>query len=85
MDSLVRNFFWSGELTKRSIHWSNGETLCNAKKDGGLGFKKFSDFNLALLAKQGWRILTNPEALWVRLLKSLYFPKTDFLQAKKGA
>ncbi|CAN1152540.1 Uncharacterized mitochondrial protein AtMg00310 [Linum perenne] len=85
MDSLVRNFFWSGDTEKKSIHWSNDDTLCEAKNRGGLGFKCFADFNLALLAKQCWRILVNPDALWVRLLKSIYFPKCDFLAAPKGA
>ncbi|CAN1157596.1 Putative ribonuclease H protein At1g65750 [Linum perenne] len=85
MDTMVRNFFWSGAMNKRSIHWSGAETLCNPKNEGGLGFRNFSDFNLALLAKQGWRILTNPNALWVRLLKSLYFHNRDFLSAKRGA
>ncbi|CAN1128636.1 Putative ribonuclease H protein At1g65750 [Linum perenne] len=85
MDSIARNFFWSGDASKRSIHWSNGETFCLSKLEGGLGFRNFTDFNLALLAKQGWRLLKNPKALWVRLLKSLYFPKRDFLSAKKGA
>ncbi|CAN1161426.1 Uncharacterized mitochondrial protein AtMg00310 [Linum perenne] len=85
MDSLLRNFFWAGDMNKKSIHWSSGQTLCETKARGGLGFKSFTDFNLALLAKQGWRILMNPEALWVKLLKSIYFPRTDFLTAKKGA
>ncbi|CAN1255029.1 Putative ribonuclease H protein At1g65750 [Linum perenne] len=85
MDSLVRNFFWSGSMSKKSIHWCNGSTFCDSKSKGGLGFKSFTDFNLAMLAKQGWRILQNPEALWVRLLKSIYFPKCDFLMAKKGS
>ncbi|CAN1161423.1 Putative ribonuclease H protein At1g65750, partial [Linum perenne] len=85
MDSLVRNFFWSGDPLKRFIHWSDCETLCLSKKEGGLGFRNFSDFNLALLAKQGWRIMNNPNALWVRLLKSIYFPRRDFFNAKKGA
>ncbi|CAN1156137.1 hypothetical protein LINPERHAP2_LOCUS20775 [Linum perenne] len=30
-----------------------------------------------------WRILLNPEALWVQLLKGLYFPRTDFLQVAR--
>ncbi|CAN1137049.1 Uncharacterized mitochondrial protein AtMg00310 [Linum perenne] len=39
---------------------------------------------MALVAKQAWRILQNPNALWVKLLKSLYFPKTSFMLSKKG-
>ncbi|CAN1129854.1 Putative ribonuclease H protein At1g65750 [Linum perenne] len=85
MDSLARKFFWSGSMDKRAIHWVNSDTLCETKAAGGLGFKSFTEFNLAMLAKQGWRILENPEALWVRVLKSIYFPKCDFLEAAKGS
>ncbi|CAN0840801.1 LINE-1 retrotransposable element ORF2 protein [Linum grandiflorum] len=85
MDSLIRNFFWSGSMEKRSIHWCNAAKLCSAKFEGGLGFRNFHDFNFALLAKQGWRLITSPDALWARVLKSIYFPKGDFLSASKSS
>ncbi|CAN1171739.1 Uncharacterized mitochondrial protein AtMg00310 [Linum perenne] len=84
MNSLLRRFFWSRSMTKNTIHWCKGEKLCDPLREGGLGFKDFGLFNKALLARQGWRILNQPESIWVRLLKSLYFPKGDFLTASKG-
>ncbi|CAN1165618.1 Putative ribonuclease H protein At1g65750 [Linum perenne] len=30
-----------------------------------------------------WRILINPDSLWTQLLKGLYFPHTDFMQATR--
>ncbi|CAN1818839.1 LINE-1 reverse transcriptase homolog, partial [Linum perenne] len=85
MNSILRQFFWSGSLTKRAIHWTNGDVLCTPKSDGGLGFRDFYHFNMALLAKQAWRLMTNQDALWARLLKSLYFRNSDFMTAKKHA
>ncbi|CAL1408646.1 unnamed protein product [Linum trigynum] len=85
MDSLLSNFFWSGSMQKSSLHWCSKEILCAPKSEGGLGFRSFRDFNLALLAKQAWRLLTTPNALWSRLLKGLYFPRGNFLTAKKGS
>ena len=42
-------------------------------------------FNLALLAKQGWRILSNPNSLMARVYKAKYFPYNDILNAKLGS
>ncbi|CAN1788506.1 LINE-1 retrotransposable element ORF2 protein, partial [Linum perenne] len=81
MDSLISRFWWSGDAKRRSIHWCSANKLTRSKASGGLGFRSFKDFNTAFLAKLAWRILTNPEALWVRLLKALYFPRCEFLKA----
>lgn len=48
-----------------------------------MGFKNFSFMNSAFLAKQAWRVFQNPNALWVRVLKSLYFPEGEFSRAKR--
>lgn len=54
---------------------------------GGLGFTDFWDMNSALLAKQAWRLIQDPRALWVTFHKSLYFPNGTFKEAgrKRGS
>ncbi|CAL5402705.1 unnamed protein product [Camellia sinensis] len=54
------------------------------KNQGGTGFRDFKAFNQALLAKQGWRLLKNPNSFWARVYKGLYFPNSNFLQASRG-
>ncbi|KAA3461389.1 reverse transcriptase [Gossypium australe] len=49
--------------------------MCIPKTKGGLGFKEFSKFNLALLAKQGWKIITQPNCLFACVMKAKYFSK----------
>lgn len=39
---------------------------------GGLGIKNLKSFNYALLGKWLWRIRTEGDELWVRLLKEKY-------------
>ena len=58
--------------------------MCRAKADGGLGFRNFHAFNLAMLAKQGWRLLSNPESLCAEVYKARYYPNGDILNSKLG-
>ncbi|CAN1172868.1 hypothetical protein LINPERPRIM_LOCUS8912 [Linum perenne] len=39
---------------------------------------------MAMLARQGWRRLCEPNSLLAKLLKSLYFHRYNFLSASKG-
>ena len=50
-----------------------------------MGFKNLSDFNLALLGKQVWRLLTIDKSLVSRLFKARYFPKGSILEAQLGS
>ena len=59
--------------------------MCFLKVDGGMGFRNFKAFNQAMLAKQAWRILSNPSSLVTWVLKSKSFPTSDVLNAKLGS
>ena len=78
LNSVVRNFWWGGAEDKNKISWKRWEVLTRPKFEGGLGFRDFKCFNRALLAKQGWRLLTNPDAYWANFLKAIYFPIVVF-------
>ena len=57
------------------------QRLCKPKGEGGLGFKDLYAINLALLAKQAWRLLQQPSSLVARIFKARYYPNNEFLQA----
>lgn len=40
--------------------------------EGGLGIRKKKDINAIFLAKQGWKILIQPDNIWVKLVKAKY-------------
>lgn len=58
------------------------DKLCNHKDVGGLGFRNLIQFNHALLAKQGWRLLKSPDSLAARIFKARYYPNSSFLEAE---
>ncbi|KAL5564942.1 hypothetical protein UlMin_028106 [Ulmus minor] len=49
-----------------------------------MGFQDLGCFNQSLLAKQGWRLIINPDSLVGKFLKAGYFLNGDFLNAIKG-
>ncbi|XP_021823769.1 uncharacterized protein LOC110765025 [Prunus avium] len=81
LNSVVAKFWWSGDKDKRKIHWLPWKKLCNYKLEGGLNFRKLHAFNLALLAKQGWRLSQQPNSLVARLFRAKYYPGSDFMFA----
>lgn len=49
-----------------------------------MGFKDLETFNQAMLAKQGWKLINQPDSLMARFIKSRYYPYSDFLKAVVG-
>lgn len=49
---------------------------------GGMGFKEIENFIKALLAKQVWRLINNPDSLCRRVFKARFFPNCSILDAK---
>jgi hypothetical protein len=69
------------------MHWFAWWKMCVPKRQGGMGFRDLHCFNLALLAKQSWRLISEPDSLCAKILKAKYFPSCDLLscQLKKGS
>ncbi|KAJ1412387.1 Reverse transcriptase domain [Sesbania bispinosa] len=79
LGALVARFWWRRPKKDRGIHWKSWKLISRTKSEGGLEFKDFTLLNTALLAMQAWRIITNPNAYWLQILKAIYFPNSDFL------
>lgn len=84
LTSMLAAFWWGAEPHQRKIHWVAWERLCLPKDQGGLGFRDLEAFNQAMLAKQAWKVLSQPDSMLARFLKSRYFPDGEFLSAPLG-
>lgn len=81
LQAMCTQFWWGQVGNERKIHWLSWEKLSRPKVEGGMGFKDLRQFNLAMLAKQGWRLMQDQESLLFRCLKARYFPRCNFLEA----
>ncbi|GKV06524.1 hypothetical protein SLEP1_g18408 [Rubroshorea leprosula] len=81
LERIMNSYWWGGGEEEHKIHWLEWRRLAISKKHGGLGFRALHEFNMAMLGKQGWRLMTNPDSLAAQLLKAKYFPRTNFLHA----
>ena len=72
LDKRTRRFVWGGSEDKKSIHLLSWETLLLPRDKGGLGIRSSRQANAAFLTKLGWRVLSEPNSLWSRVLRHKY-------------
>ena len=85
IEKMMNSFWWGhGGPNNRGIHWMSWEKLSMHKNHGGMGFKDLTAFNLAMLGKQGWIFLTEPDSLVSRIYKAQYFPSQSYLTSNLG-
>lgn len=72
VDKINRNFLWGDRNNHKKVHLLNWDKVCRTKEAGGLGLRKARDNNAALLTKLGWKILTDHNKLWCRVLQDKY-------------
>jgi len=82
ISTMICKYWWSSQDKENKMHWMRWETLTKPKKEDGLGFRDIHTFNLAMLAKQGWRLLQNPGSLCAQVLGAKYFPAGDVMKAQ---
>ncbi|KAL8534351.1 hypothetical protein ACS0TY_010387 [Phlomoides rotata] len=78
IDRIKSTILWGQKEKEIRIHWIGWERLCKPKKDGGLGLRDLGDFNKAILAKQGWRLIQDDTSVLAQMLKARYFPRRQF-------
>jgi hypothetical protein len=79
LSKIVCDFWWGDEHERRRMYWMSWENVTRPKSHGGMDFMDLKIFNQALLARQAWRLLKEPDSLCARLLRAKYFPNGNLL------
>lgn len=85
IQKAIAKFWWGSKDDKHGIHWTRWDKISQAKSRGGLGFRDFTSFNQAMVAKQGWRLLQFPNSLVLKVMQARYYWNSDFLRANIGS
>jgi hypothetical protein len=84
LNAMISRFWWGHQHNTHKTAWAKWNILGASKRSGGMGFHDLKIFNLALLAKQGWRLINNPDSLVAQVQREKYFPTGSFLTAQLG-
>jgi hypothetical protein len=84
IERMINAFWWGGGNNNKGIRWLAWDKLTCLKEEGGLGFRDFQLFNMAMVAKQGWNFISKLTYLVARIFKARYFPHTSFTNSHLG-
>jgi hypothetical protein len=84
INSMMSKFWWGHKDNDHKVAQMSWEKMGRAKENGGLGFCDLESFNMALLAKQGWRLLQFPKSPVAKIFKEKYYPHTTYMETPLG-
>lgn len=84
IEKRSRAFLWrrNGNNSRgwNPVAWKK---ICKPKGCGGLGMRSLKAMNSTMLGKIGWSLMNDRDKMWVKVLKSKYFPSSSFVQCRK--
>ncbi|KAL0434015.1 UNVERIFIED_CONTAM: hypothetical protein Slati_2735800 [Sesamum latifolium] len=84
LEGMMAIFFWQGG-GEAKIHWMACHKLCRSKDEGGLGFHRLKEINKAMLTKQAWRIVMQPNSFLHQFFQHIYFSKCKVFNAESSS
>ncbi|GJT91647.1 hypothetical protein Tco_1080492 [Tanacetum coccineum] len=77
--TLIKSVLGSLDNNVKKMHWVKWDSVLSSKENGGLDIGSFEAFNKALLYKWKWRLYREPNALWVKIIKSVHGDYAGFI------
>ncbi|GKB56549.1 hypothetical protein Tco_0912735, partial [Tanacetum coccineum] len=74
LESIRRKFFWGGGVDENKISWIAWDKVISPRDKGGLNIGSLSVSNQAMLLKWWWRLKTEDQALWCKVICSIHGP-----------
>lgn len=62
-----RKFLWNKVDRSRYIARTSWSNITRTLGLGGLGIRRLRDWNIAFMAKLGWKLLTGQDKLWIKI------------------
>lgn len=90
INKLNKDFFWNNNKVDNQYdghHFIKSKAWNKVKCEGGFRDKKNLNLNAAYLAKLGWKVLTQPNNLWVQLVTAKYLDNNshNFFKVRKSS
>jgi len=79
LQEMMNSFWWGGgKRDSKGIDWISCDKQCGRMEKRGTGFCNLHAFNIAMLGKQAWRLVSEQGTLPSRIFISKYYPKRVF-------
>jgi len=82
IDRVSREFFWKKNSTEKGLPLVAWDKICRPKQNGGMGLRKTAAINRAYQRKLAWKIFTNQDSMWVRIMRKKYLRHHEFFSAQ---
>ncbi|XP_071692649.1 uncharacterized protein [Rutidosis leptorrhynchoides] len=82
IERLLRDFLWCQGEFKRGKAKVNWKDVCKTKAKGGLGIKILHTWNIALMSKHAWNIVSGKNSIWANWVAKVKLKKRNFWDFK---
>lgn len=81
LDGIIKRFWWNSNSNSSSfLALKSWQEICMPKALGGLGSRRFHEFNMTLISKLFWCMAFDDNKLWSSIFKAKYLKGRSFFK-----